>query len=132
MALAYVLERHPEALPSFHGLGTRQQQTLKFTQGSMAYNMGWLVQAEAPPGALFSKFREVIRSGEARPDDIAFYFTHWLTDLAGAEPCPQEGCEKFVLKFPMKVLASFLNSFSIVQQLSERSQTAVLEDYLEW
>ena len=24
------------------------------------------------------------------PADVAFYFCHWLTDLAGAEPYPQE------------------------------------------
>ena len=28
--------------------------------------------------------------GAAKPEDIAFYFTHWLTDLAGAEPFPLE------------------------------------------
>ncbi|CAK0804499.1 unnamed protein product [Prorocentrum cordatum] len=67
------------------------------------YNMGWLVQAEAPPGPLFGKFRQVILAGGARPADISFYFVHWLTDLAGAEPCPLEGCEKFVLKFPQRV-----------------------------
>merc|ERR1719263_554594 len=94
--------------------------------------MGWLVQAEAPPGALFSKFKEVITLGNSSHSDVSFYFVHWLTDLAGAEPCPQEGCEKFVLKFPQKVLSSFLSSFSIVQHLSDHSETEVLEDYLVW
>merc|ERR1719487_1431081 len=94
--------------------------------------MGWLVQAEAPPGALFKKFKSVTMSGKASEADIAFYFVHWLTDLAGAEPFPLEGCEKFVLKFPLKVLTSFLMSFPIVRQLSEKSETEVLEDYLVW
>lgn len=94
--------------------------------------MGWLVQAEAPPGGLFSKFKEVISSGAASNSDISFYFVHWLTDLAGAEPFPQEGCEKFVLKFPQTVLASFLSSFSIVQDLSTLTETKVFEDYLVW
>ena len=35
----------------------------------MDYNMGWLVQAEAPPSSLFKKFREVVISGSAAPED---------------------------------------------------------------
>jgi hypothetical protein len=127
-----VLEHWPSVLPSFAELPQAQKQSIKFTQGKMEYNMGWLVQAEAPPGALFQKFKSVIMSGNASELDIAFYFIHWLTDLAGAEPCPLEGCEKFVLKLPQKVLASFLNSFSIVRHLSDRTETEVLEDYLAW
>lgn len=131
-ALGYILEYHPSALPSFTDLPMKQKMSVKFTQSKMEYNMGWLVQAEAPPGALFQKFKTVIESGHANDADIAFYFVHWLTDLAGAEPCPLEGCEKFVLKFPQKVLMSFLSSFSIVKQLSDKEETEVLEDYLVW
>merc|ERR1719277_2175737 len=94
--------------------------------------MGWLVQAESPPGQLFAKFKQVIRGGEASGADIAFYFLHWLTDLAGAEPHPQEGCEKFVLKFPQPVLQAFLKSFKFTQLLSSKTETQVLEEYLIW
>merc|ERR1740121_1729580 len=80
LALAYVLEYLPHALPSYTGLPVQHQRSLKFTQANMEYNMGWLVQAEAPPGALFRKFKSMIMSGSASPCDIAFYFTHWLTD----------------------------------------------------
>jgi len=132
LALSYVLEYYPRLLPSFAGLPKAQQESIKFTQCRMEFNMGWLVQAEAPPGQLFRKFKALITKGQASPSDIAFYFTHWLTDLAGAEPCPQEGCEKFVLKFPQKVLMSFLSSFSFVQRLSSQSETAVFEEYLRW
>jgi len=133
-ALAYVLEFYPSLLPSFAGLPQEQRETIKFTQSKMEYNMGWLVQAEAPPGALFRKFRRVVTSGQASPRDLAFYFTHWFTDLAGAEPFPQEGCEKFVLKFPKHVLNQFLLSFSIVQNISVPGATEarVYEDYLQW
>jgi len=131
-ALAYVLERKPELLPSFARLAAHQRESVKFTQCHMDFNMGWLVQAEAPPGPLFRKFKAVIRAGKANPCDIAFYFAHWLTDLAGAEPYPLEGCEKFVLKFPQRVLASFLRSIPFVQGLHKKSETAVLEDYLRW
>jgi hypothetical protein len=131
-ALAFVLEHYPSVLPSFEMLPRASKQSVKFTQCKMEYNMGWLVQAEAPPGALFQKFKEMIMSGQVSGSDVAFYFVHWLTDLAGAEPCPQEGCEKFVLKFPQKVLASFLSSFSIVKSLASASETEVLEDYLLW
>eukprot|EP00931_Biecheleriopsis_adriatica_P058631 TRINITY_DN34953_c0_g1_i2.p1 TRINITY_DN34953_c0_g1~~TRINITY_DN34953_c0_g1_i2.p1 ORF type:complete len:1188 (+),score=246.71 TRINITY_DN34953_c0_g1_i2:166-3729(+) len=132
IALSYVLEHHPSALPSFDGLRKEQKDAIRFTQSKMEYNMGWLVQAEAPPGALFTKFKECMLTGGADARDVAFYFCHWLTDLAGAEPYPQEGCEKFVLKFPRKVLSSFLNSFSIVRQLASKTETRVVEEYLVW
>lgn len=74
----------------------------------------------------------MIRGGDAKPQDVAFYFVHWLTDLAGAEPFPMEGCTKFVLKFPQKVLTAFLHSFPVVQHLSSKNETEVFEDYLEW
>jgi hypothetical protein len=96
--------------------------------------MGWLVQAEAPPGPLLRKFRQVILSGKASERDLAFYFVHWFTDLAGGEPHPQEGCEKFVLKFPRHVLNQFLSSFEIVQKLgnAKASESNVFEDYVNW
>merc|ERR1719291_21604 len=133
-ALAYVLEYYPNVLPSFAALPREQQDSVKFTQSKMEYNMGWLVQAEAPPGALFRKLRRVVASGQASPQDLAFYFTHWFTDLAGAEPFPQEGCEKFVLRFPKAVLNQFLLSFSVVQSIGVpgTTETRVLEDYLVW
>jgi len=133
-ALAYVLEFYPSLLPSFAGLPQEQRETIKFTQSKMEYNMGWLVQAEAPPGALLRKFKQVVSAGQAKPEDVAFYFTHWFTDLAGAEPHPQEGCEKFVLRFPKAVLNQFLLSFSIIQSigLPWTTETRVLEDYLVW
>jgi len=133
-ALAYILEHYPSVLPSYAALSREQQESIKFTQSKMEYNMGWLVQAEAPPGALFRKFKRVIESGQASPQDLAFYFTHWFTDLAGAEPFPTEGCEKFVLRFPKHVLNQFLLSFSIVQSISAPGATEakVYEDYLQW
>jgi len=132
IALGYILNFYPGALPSFQKLPLEQQATVKFTQCKMEYNMGWLVQGEAPPGALFSKFKETILSGHAKPEDVAFYFTHWLTDLAGAEPYPQEGCEKFVLRFPQKILGTFLDSIPIVSELSGQTETRVYESYLQW
>jgi len=128
-----VLEHCPSALPSFYGLPKEQQDSLKFTHCKLDYNFGWLVQGEAPPGALFKAFREVIISGKASSSDIAFYFVHWFADLAGAEPYPMQGCQKFVLKFPRKVLQSFVDSFQVVWTLSPtKSETQVFEDYLLW
>ena len=46
----------------------------------------WPRQAEAPPGALFDTMKAVIADGAASSSDIAFYFVHWVTDLAGAVP----------------------------------------------
>ena len=62
--------------------------------------------------------------------DVAFYFVHWLTDLAGAEPSPLGGAEKLVLKFPHAVLDSFIQSFGVLNHLAVRSETEVMEEYL--
>jgi len=107
---------------------------VQFTQCQLQFNQGWLVQAEAPPGAIFTKFRELLirdHQSKMEPRDIALYFVHWLTDLAGAEPSPLGGCEKFVVKFPLPVLNSFLRSFSFVEKIAEKTETEVMEDYLK-
>jgi len=130
IALGYVLEKFPDLLPSFSGLVPRQRQAVEFTQSKMDYNMGWLVQAEAPPGKLFGGFKALLQSGGVASTDVSFYFTHWLTDLAGAEPYPLEGSEKFVLRFPHAVLQGFLRSFPVVQELAHRTETDVFENYL--
>jgi len=88
------------------------------------------VQAEAPPGALFSKFKAVLEAGHASAADVAFYFVHWVTDLAGAEPTPLEGSKKFALKFPAPVLKQFVNSFPIIQGLAHSTPTALNERFL--
>ena len=56
---------------------------------------------------LLSKFKQLLESGGMSAADVAFYFVHWLTDLAGAEGAPLAGAEKFVVKFPHVVLNSY-------------------------
>ena len=118
-ALAYVLEKDPEAIPCYNALPPEQRRSVLFTQAQLGFNHGWLVQAEAPPGALFSKMKSVVEQSETSNADIAFYFVHWLTDLAGALPTPLNGTEKFAAKFPHAVLGSFIRSFSCVQRLAK-------------
>ena len=131
IALGYILEHYSNCLPSFSGLGKDLQQAIKFTQVKLGFNHGWLVQAEAPPGPLFTSFKRAISASAAvKPSDVSFYFVHWLTDLAGAEPTPLKGSEKFVLKFPHPVLHSFISSFSLVGSLVNLSETAVFEKFL--
>jgi hypothetical protein len=36
----------------------------------MGFNHGWLVQAEAPPGALFANFKSVLEEGRATAADV--------------------------------------------------------------
>ena len=67
-------------------------------------------------------------SDSVTPSDVAFYFVHWLTDLAGAEPSPLGGGEKLVLKFPHAVLDSFIRSFSVLNDLALRTETQVTEE----
>lgn len=129
IALAYVLEHYQDLLPSYAGLPEHQQNSVLFTQGKMRFNHGWFVQAEAPPGVMLSQFKSVV-SSNASSADVGLYFLHWFTDLAGAEATPMGGCEKFVLKFPHKVLASFLWSMPVLGRLAAESETTVVEEYL--
>ena len=131
VALGYILEHFGGALPSYAGMPEDLQHTIRFTQVRLAFNHGWLVQAEAPPGPLMTQFKRVITSDKGiSKADISFYFVHWLTDLAGAEPTPLKGSEKFVLRFPHPVLHSFIASFSIVGTLVEQTETHVFEEQL--
>ena len=130
IALAYVLDHCPEVLPSCAAQSADDQRTIRFTQSKMGFNHGWLVQGEAPPSPLFAKFKEVMMSESVQPTDVAFYFVHWLTDLAGAEPSPLGGAEKFVLKFPHAVLDSFIRSFAVLNELAVKNEMQVMEEYL--
>jgi len=133
-ALSYVMEHYPTALPSFRDLDEVEKRSVQFTQCNLCFNHGWFVQAEAPPGAIFTKFREaLIRDHKSliTKQDVALYFVHWLTDLAGAEPTPLAGCEKFVTKFPLPVLNSFLRSFEFVGKIASNTETEVMEEYLK-
>lgn len=133
-ALAYVMEHFPEMLPSFRGLDPDERHSVRFTQCNLCFNHGWFVQAEAPPGAIFTKFRQcLIRDHMSKigSRDVSLYFVHWLTDLAGAEPTPLGGCEKFVVKFPLPVLNSFLRSFEFVERIVDHTETEVMEEYLK-
>ena len=133
VALGYVLEKDPTALPCFDALDEPEQRAIRFTQSKMGFNHGWLVQAEAPPGALFSSFKKLIDDEGVDSADIAFYFVHWLTDLAGAVPTPLEGSTQFAVRFPQPVLASFLRSIPLVQRLATKSETELFEAFLvEW
>jgi len=125
-----VLTHHSHMLPSFFGCSAADQHTIRFTQSKMSFNHGWLVQGEAPPAPLFAKFKEVLQTESVEKADVAFYFVHWLTDLAGAEPSPLGGAEKLVLKFPHAVLDSFIQSFGVLNHLAVRSETEVMEEYL--
>ena len=118
-ALAYVLEHDVEALPCVAALPPAQLAAVRFALGKMHYNPGWLVQAEAPPGALFSQLKGVIDAGGASSEDVAFYLVHWLTDLAGAVPTPLRGAEQFTLRFPPAVLVSIVRTLRYVQRLAQ-------------
>merc|ERR1712066_879490 len=52
-------------------------------------------------------------------------------DLAGAEPSPLAGCEKFVTKFSLPILKSFLRSIEFVKKIAHNTETQVMEEYLK-
>eukprot|EP00971_Amphidinium_carterae_P264893 5254501-Amphidinium_carterae.1 len=133
LALGYVLEHYPSLLPSFSLLTPAQRAPVLFTQAKMHFNNGWLVQAEAPPGVLFKSFRAAIQQGRASESDVSFYFVHWITDLAGAEPFadrPWPGAEKLTIKLPPHVLRAFVDSFQFVERLATASEVQVMDAYL--
>ena len=105
-ALNYVLLHDPEALPCFAALPPEMRTRILFTQADLGFDHGQLLQVEAPPGALLHTMRQVVLARGLTESDVAFYFVHWLTDLAGAEGAPLAGAEKFVIKFPHAVLNS--------------------------
>ena len=45
-ALGYVLTHDADALPSYADLPPEQRSPVRFTQAELAFNHGWLVQAE--------------------------------------------------------------------------------------
>eukprot|EP00966_Prymnesium_polylepis_P170812 3948436-Prymnesium_polylepis.1 len=130
-ALGYVLTHDSSCLPCFERLPEALKRPVRFTQAKLGFNHGWLVQAEAPPGALFKTFKALLDSEGIAPEDIAFYFVHWVTDLAGAEPdlCIR-GSSKFTCRFPHSVLASFVRSFPMVQKLAQLTCTQLNEEFL--
>jgi len=131
LALAYVLDRYPDVLPSYRDLSPSQRRAVRFTQSEMGFNAGWLVQAEGPPSAVLAKLKKAIgERGVDNDEDVAFYFAHWVTDLAGAEPTPFLGTEKFAVKFPPPVLQGLLSCFSIVKYLADGTETEIYERYL--
>lgn len=130
LALVYVLQYFPHLVPSFAGLPEMERKSVNFTQSKMNFNHGWFVQAEAPPGYMLGTLKSVLEQG-ATPQDLGFYFLHWFTDLAGAEATPLGGAEKFVLKFPHAVLASFLWSIPFLGKLVGSTETEVVEMYLK-
>ena len=126
VALAYVLEHYPGLLPSYAVLSPEAQQDVLFALGKMNFNHGWFVQAEGPPGGVLSAFKQAI-SSNASKKNIALYFLHWITDIAGGEPTPLAGAEKLVVKFPHSVFSSFLWSIPFLEQLAIDDETSVME-----
>ena len=147
VALAYVLEHYPSVLPSYAVLPEKPRKLVLFALSKMVrnsprvvfaltvlfvpqnFNHGWFVQGEAPPSAALASFKAMIARG-ASSSDIAFYFVHWITDLAGAVPTPLAGAEKLVAQFPHFVLTSFLWSMPFLQRLADGTETEVNEQYL--
>ena len=91
------------------------QSSVRMVLSGLAFNNGWFVQAEAPPGAVLRGIKAAITS-QNKSDrkltkrDLSLYFVHWLTDLAGAEPSPLLGCLKLTSQLPLPVLKSFMES----------------------
>ncbi|CAJ1421459.1 unnamed protein product [Effrenium voratum] len=135
VAIFYIVERYTHLLPSLRRLQPSLQLLVQNVLSGLAFNNGWFVQAEAPPGAVFRGIKAAVsaQTESARKvgrRDLSLYFVHWLTDLAGGEPTPLFGCSK-LCTLPMHVLKSFMQSVRYIQQLADRTETEVMEDYLK-
>ncbi|CAE7366822.1 unnamed protein product [Symbiodinium natans] len=136
MAIFYLIERYPQLLPSLSSLKPDLQSSVRMVLSGLAFNNGWFVQAEAPPGAVLRGIKAAITSQnksdrQLSKRDLSLYFVHWLTDLAGAEPSPLLGCLKLTSQLPLPVLKSFMESVKYIQQLADRTETEVMESYLK-
>jgi len=150
-ALTYVMDLFPSLLPSFRDLSPDDKESVEFMHSNIGFNHGWFVQAEAPPGAVFSKLTEATRRTVARRSqgragaaasasktpmkigskEVALYLVRWLIDLASAEPTPLSGSDKFSTKFSLPVLNSFLRSFEFVGRIASETETQVMESYIK-
>ncbi|CAE7918516.1 unnamed protein product [Symbiodinium necroappetens] len=136
LAIFYLIERYPQLLPSLSSLKPELQSSVQMVLSGLAFNNGWFVQAEAPPGAVLRGIKAAITSQnksdrQVSKRDLSLYFVHWLTDLAGAEPSPLFGCLKLTSQLPLPVLKSFMESVKYIEQLAERTETEVMESYLK-
>eukprot|EP00931_Biecheleriopsis_adriatica_P050472 TRINITY_DN29226_c0_g1_i1.p1 TRINITY_DN29226_c0_g1~~TRINITY_DN29226_c0_g1_i1.p1 ORF type:complete len:800 (-),score=166.24 TRINITY_DN29226_c0_g1_i1:82-2400(-) len=137
VAIFYIIDRHTKLLPCLRDLDPYVLSLVQRVLSGLAFNNGWFVQAEAPPGAFFKHIKAAMSddskfvSKSGKEQDLSLYFVHWLTDLAGGEPTPLRGCHKLTCRLPLHVLHSFMNSLRYIQQLAERCETEVMEQYLK-
>lgn len=126
-AVRYMMEHYPHSMPSFEHLTIEQQRVCIFLQTRCELNPGWLIQAEAPPGKVFSQFKSVAQRAAVTKADMSLYFVHWLTDLSPLDrPLVFSGAETFVKRFPQSVLERFIHSWNVVSFLAVQSETQAL------
>ena len=59
---------------------------MRFTQADLGFNHGWLVQAEAPPGALFAQFKRLLSTGAVASQDVRAPACLLSTPAAASRP----------------------------------------------
>ena len=70
LALGYLLHHDPGSLPCFSALPPVHRGSVAFTQADLQFNHGHLVQAEAPPGAIFATFKQLLNAGCVQSADV--------------------------------------------------------------
>lgn len=128
-AVRFMMEKYPHSLPSFEHLSVEQQRVCIFLRTRCELNPGWLIQAEAPPGKVFSQFKSVADLSGVTKADMSLYFVHWLTDMS-SQGQPLQGSETFVKRFPQSVLERFIHSWNVVSLLAIQNETQVYERFL--
>jgi len=128
-ALAYILECFPQSVQSYAQLSPTEQHTLCFVGCFAKINTGWLVQSEAPPGAVFGSLKEHIAATHASRHEVSLFLVASLARFANSRPL--RGLEVFYLRFPQHVLRKYIRSFRVSRLLAVRSATQVYERHLE-
>ena len=129
LALGYVLDFHADVLPSFAGL-TAQRSSGRCA--SRRARCSSTTAGSSRRGAARRALRQV-QGGDA-PTASSPRRRLLLCALAdrprGCRPVAARGLQWLVLKFPQPVLGSFISSFSVVNELANKT-TLVFETYLE-
>eukprot|EP00756_Hemistasia_phaeocysticola_P014277 Hpha_TRINITY_DN15331_c3_g1::TRINITY_DN15331_c3_g1_i1::g.89171::m.89171 len=129
-ALAYYLEKAPGTLLSASSLPEKELRLLQAVTGELSLNFGWVVQGEAPPGLMFSSWKEATK--RLSPTHFRFYFAVWLAEMGGGDNAkwPWPGAVRF-RDLPEDLISTFHQSFEFVlSRLPKMTETEVAEAYL--
>eukprot|EP01062_Namystynia_karyoxenos_P013912 TRINITY_DN149_c0_g1_i3.p1 TRINITY_DN149_c0_g1~~TRINITY_DN149_c0_g1_i3.p1 ORF type:complete len:1360 (+),score=268.98 TRINITY_DN149_c0_g1_i3:559-4080(+) len=129
-AFAYFVAHMTGTLPTIAGLSAAQRALLNFVCGTMDFNLAWLAQGEAPPGAVFGRCKAAVTSGH--PADVAAYFAVWFANFAGGDSqWPWPGSARIVHRLSQARLRHCFDCVRLVtQRLPRLTETQAFEEWM--